>query len=91
MLVVSSSFTSENSIATYGYSLIPRDFSLFAYQYILQNPSQILQAYGVTMVVTVVGSSVSLLVMSMLAYPLSRRDFRSPQTTLLLCVLHLAL
>jgi putative aldouronate transport system permease protein len=75
VLIISGSLTSENSIATYGFSLIPRDFSLFAYQYILENPSQVLQAYGVTIVVTVVGSSLSLLVMALLAYPLSRRDF----------------
>jgi putative aldouronate transport system permease protein len=75
VLVVSSSFSSENAIATQGYSIIPRNFTTFAYQYILENPSQILQAYGVTVVVTVVGTSVSLLVMALLAYPLSRRDF----------------
>ena len=75
VLVVSSSFSSENDIAKYGYSVIPRDFTTFAYQYILTNPSQILQAYGVTVVVTVAGTIVSLLVMAMLAYPLSRRDF----------------
>jgi putative aldouronate transport system permease protein len=75
VLIISASFSSESAIATHGYSPIPRDFTLFAYKYILENPSQILQAYGVTLVVTVVGSSVGLLAMALLAYPLSRRDF----------------
>ena len=75
VLIISASFSSENAIARDGYGILPQDFTLFAYRYVLQNPSQILQAYGVTILVTLVGSSASLLVMSMLAYPLSRRDF----------------
>lgn len=82
VLIISASFSSENAVGRDGYSILPRDPTLFAYQYVLQNPGQILQAYGVTIVVTLVGSSASLLVMSLLAYPLSRRDFtlRRPLT-----------
>jgi len=75
VLVVSASFSDEQAIATYGYTLLPVKFSTFAYQYILQEPSQIIQAYGVSLFVTVVGSGLSLLIMALLAYALSRRDF----------------
>ncbi len=75
VLVVSASFTSENAIGQYGYSLIPREFSLYAYQYIFQSGAQILQSYGVSTLVTLVGSGLSLLVMALIAYPLSRADF----------------
>lgn len=75
LLVLSASFTDENTLSKYGYNLIPIKFSTFAYQYILRDPSQLVQSYGVSMLVTVVGSLLSLLVMALLAYPLSRKDF----------------
>lgn len=75
ILVISASLSDEGAISTYGYTLIPRRLSLFAYQYILQSPDQVLRAYGVSLVVTVVGSGLSLLVMALLAYALARRDF----------------
>ena len=75
VLIISSSFSEESDIATYGYSLIPKHFTTFAYQYILKVPSQIIQSYGVTIFVTVVGSITALLLMSLLAYTLSRPNF----------------
>lgn len=75
LLVISASFSDEGAIAKYGFTLIPMKFSAFAYQFILRDPSQIFQSYGISIFITVVGSAFSLLIMSMLAYPLSRRDF----------------
>ena len=75
ILIVSSSFSNEDDIAKYGYSLIPRHFTTFAYEYILKVPSQILRSYGVTTFVTIVGSGLALLMMSLLAYVLSRPNF----------------
>ena len=76
ILVVSGSFSSEKDISLYGYALFPRHVTLEAYQFLLQDPGQILGAYGVSIFVTVVGSSASLLVMALLGYVISRRDFR---------------
>ena len=53
----------------------PRSFTTAAYQYILQDPSQILTAYGVTITVTLIGTCVGVLIMALLAYSLSRKDF----------------
>lgn len=75
LLILSGSFSSEQALTKYGFTFIPVQFSTLAYQYILQDPSQILQAYGISIFVTVVGSAASLLVMSLLAYTLSRRDY----------------
>jgi len=75
VLMLSASFSSEADISRYGYSLVPRSFSTAAYQYILNDPSQLLTAYGVTITVTVVGTSLAVLIMALLAYPLSRKDF----------------
>lgn len=75
LLVVSASLSSEAAIGRYGYSLIPRGFTLDAYQFLFQSGAQIVQSYKVSAIVTGVGSSLSLLVMAMIAYPLSRPDF----------------
>lgn len=76
LAVVSISLSDEVEIAKNGYSLIPRGFSVSAYRFILKNPITIVKSYGVTIAVCIVGTLLSLLVMSLCAYPLSRRDFR---------------
>ncbi len=74
--VISISLSDETEIVKQGYSLFPRGFSLTAYQFILKAPMTILKSYGVTIAVCVVGTLLSLLVMSLCAYPLSRLDFK---------------
>jgi putative aldouronate transport system permease protein len=75
IILVSASLSSETDISTYGFSLVPRTVTGAAYQYILQDPSQILAAYAVTITVTVIGTCAGVLIMALLAYPLSRTDF----------------
>jgi putative aldouronate transport system permease protein len=75
ILLISSSFSSEKSILLRGYSFIPREFSLDAYKYLATNGAYILHAYGITFFITIVGVTVSLIITTMLAYPLSRADF----------------
>lgn len=74
ILVVASSFTSEDSILRYGYNLWPREFSLEAYKLMFSTP-KMLYAYGVTIFVTVVGTALSMLVSSACAYSLSVKSF----------------
>ncbi len=76
LLVISVSLSEEKALAVQGYQLLPIDFTTFAYKYILQNPQQILRAYGVTIFVTTVGTVLGLIVCSLMAYPLARKDFR---------------
>jgi putative aldouronate transport system permease protein len=76
LLIISISLSEERALAMEGYSLLPRGFSTFAYEYILQEPGQILQAYFVTAVVTVIGTLGGLILCSMLAYPISRQDYK---------------
>lgn len=75
LLVISASFSSETAISRYGYSFWPRDFTTYAYRYILANPDQIVSAYGVTITITAIGTSLGVLIMALLAYPLARQDF----------------
>lgn len=76
LLVVSSSFSSEAAVDAHGYSFFPREFSVFAYKYILGSSSQLFVSYGVSIVVTAVGTAASLLLMSLLAYTLAQPDYK---------------
>ena len=74
LIILSASFSDELDIARYGYTLVPLHFTTLAYDYLLKVPVQIVRAYGVTIFVTVVGTVISLFIMSLMAYVLSRRD-----------------
>ncbi|MEZ4711484.1 MAG: carbohydrate ABC transporter permease [Caldilineaceae bacterium] len=76
LLVVAVSFSDEQALVIEGYKLYPVGFTTHAYAYILKNPQQIVGAYGVTALVTVIGTLVGLFVCALLAYPLSRADFK---------------
>ncbi|MEG2718867.1 MAG: carbohydrate ABC transporter permease [Clostridia bacterium] len=76
LLIYSISFSSEASISQYGYSFWPREFSLSAYNYLMKTGDQLVQSYFITIVVTLLGTAISLFVVSMFAYVISRRDFR---------------
>ena len=74
VLLFMSSITDENTLVVNGYSFFPAKFSLGAYQYIMQNSATIFRAYGITIIVTVVGTAGSLILASLMAFPLSLRD-----------------
>lgn len=76
LLTLSISFSSNKSIVEYGYSLIPKEFSLESYKYIFMDSSKILRAYGITIFNAVVGGGLSVLIIAHVAYPLSRADFK---------------
>ena len=76
LLVIAVSFTEEKTIYLTGYKFFPQKLSLEAYKFVFTNVDQVMRAYGVTVLVTVVGSLTSLLFTSMLAYVMSRKDFR---------------
>ena len=77
LLVVSISLSSAESIMKYGYSLIPKEWSLESYKYIFGDYMKIVRAYGITIFNTVVGTTLSTLVMALFSYPLSRPDFKA--------------
>jgi len=76
VVVASIAFSSESSLNDVGYTLVPSDPSITAFRYILKNSNQILRAYGVSLANTSLGTISSLFVISLLAFPLSRRDYR---------------
>ncbi|WP_145049674.1 MULTISPECIES: carbohydrate ABC transporter permease [Paenibacillus] len=76
IFVVIISFTDEKVLARDGYRLIPAEWSLAAYQFVWQSGDTLLRAYGVTILVTVLGTIISLILMSLYAYAISRKSFR---------------
>ena len=73
--LVSSSFTDETALIQNGYSLFPSEFSLEAYKAVFRTPMKMIKAYGVTITFTLAATFLSTVVMSLLAYPLSRPNF----------------
>lgn len=71
VLLFMASISSESSLLKYGYSFIPREFSLGAYRYILSNGQTIARAYGITVAVTFIGTVLHLLIAMMAAFALS--------------------
>jgi len=76
LLVISISFSNETDIVFNGYRLIPENIDLLAYKYILANPRQLLRSYFVSISTTAVGTFVSVILMALAAYPLTRPDYR---------------
>ncbi|HAL74585.1 MAG TPA: sugar ABC transporter permease [Clostridiales bacterium] len=73
ILLIIASLTDESVAITNGYSYFPEKWSFLAYDYILREAAMISRAYGMTVLVTTIGTTVNLLISSMLAYMLSKR------------------
>ncbi|MBB3110281.1 putative aldouronate transport system permease protein [Paenibacillus phyllosphaerae] len=75
LLVLGTSFTSENAIKKFGFNFWPREFSTFAYEIVFENPQLIIGSYVVTILITLVGTALGLFIVAMTGYALQRPDF----------------
>jgi putative aldouronate transport system permease protein len=75
VMIVTGSFTAEEAIFRDGYRILPKEWSLEAYKILFKSPESILNAYKVTVIITVVGTFLGLMLTSMTAYVLYRKDF----------------
>lgn len=76
ILIVAASITDESALIKNGYSFIPTQISFDSYLYLKASLHTFIRAYGVSFLVTVLGTAAGLFITSMLAYPMSRRDFK---------------
>jgi abc transporter, permease protein len=74
MTIISQSLMSNEDIMKYGYTLLPKKISLESYKYLLLKNSAMRHGFIVSVGVTVIGTFSSLLVTSMYAYGLSKKD-----------------
>lgn len=74
VLLLLSSFTDEESLIINGYSFFPKKFSTDAYKYLLSSSGAMVRAYGISVLVTVVGTFCNLFITTLFAYPLSRKE-----------------
>ncbi|MCL6456384.1 MAG: carbohydrate ABC transporter permease [Gorillibacterium sp.] len=76
LFLIIVSFTDEKSLAVNGYQIIPKKWSFDGYKYVFQSGDALLRAYGVTILVTILGTLLSLIMISMYAYAISRKSFK---------------
>ena len=82
LYVISVSLTPLGVLAKYGgFLIIPREITLDAYRYILSE-NLIPKAYMNTIIITVAGTMINMVLTMLVAYPLSRK--RMPGRTLML-------
>lgn len=75
VFVIIISLTDEECLTMNGYRFIPEKWSLFAYNYIIEAGENIIRSYGVTILVTVVGTLLGLFLTGTYAYALSRKTY----------------
>ncbi len=75
-VIVISSITSEAALTANGYRLWPEEFSGMAYQFLFSQGSIVMTAYKNTIISTVAGTILSVIMVGLYAYPLSRDNFR---------------
>lgn len=74
LLLLSSSLTDEETLLREGYNFLPAKFSLQSYEYLMGSAAKIAKGYGITVLVTLVGTVAGMFMTILFAYPLSRRE-----------------
>ncbi|CAM2850990.1 carbohydrate ABC transporter permease [Erysipelothrix tonsillarum] len=76
IFVIVVSFTTETALMINGYSLFPKEVSLDGYKFLYDFKGQLLNSFGVTVFITVVGTIVNTTFTSTYAYAISRPNFK---------------
>lgn len=74
ILMVVSSFTDNNVLIAEGYKFWPSKWSAYAYKYIFSTGNSVIHAYGISIILTAVGTIASLAITTLLAYAISKKD-----------------
>jgi len=76
LVVLSISLSSEDSIRQTGYHIFPTALSGDAYSYIAQQGTMILRALGISVLVTIVGTVLGVLLTASMGYVISRPNYK---------------
>ena len=74
ILLISSSMTDEATLMKNGYAFIPETVNFRAYQYLFQSFGGIARAYGMTVIVTAIGTTINVCMTMFMGYLLSKQD-----------------
>ncbi|MCR4588541.1 MAG: carbohydrate ABC transporter permease [Lachnospiraceae bacterium] len=74
ILLLVASITDEAVLTLNGYSFIPEKINFAAYNYLFMSINRIAKAYGITIFVTFVGTTLNISMTTAFAYLLSKRD-----------------
>ena len=74
LIILGTSFETEDNIISYGVTLLPRTFTTSAYEMVIKGGS-IWASHGLTIVLTLIGTGIGLFICAMTGYALQRRDF----------------
>jgi putative aldouronate transport system permease protein len=75
LLVVSISFSAEDSLREYGYQLIPKALSMDGFGYLFKQRGTIFPSLGMSLFVTGVGTALGVVLNALMGYVLSRREY----------------
>jgi putative aldouronate transport system permease protein len=75
-LSLAVSFSDEKMLTIHGYSFWPQNFNTYAYKFIFSMANQVMNAYIISIIVTIVGTILSVIIMALYAFPISRKDFK---------------
>ncbi|MDO3412338.1 carbohydrate ABC transporter permease [Saccharibacillus sp. CPCC 101409] len=76
LVILSISFSSEDSIRQTGYHMLPTMFSTESYGFIIKQGGVILRAFGVSVLVTVLGTVIGVLLTASMGYVLSQQNYK---------------
>lgn len=76
IMVISGSFSTQADSIKYGYSLIPRHFTNAAYHTLFINKDSIINAYKISIIVTTLGTFLSVIINAMMGFVLSRKRMK---------------
>lgn len=74
ILLIMASITDEATLTLNGYAFYPAKFSFTAYIYLFNSINRIAKAYGMTLLVTAVGTSMNVMLTMFMGYLLSKKD-----------------
>lgn len=81
ILLISTALTSQEDLVANGVTVLPKKLCWDAFRLTFKNPSMILNAYKVSILVTGIGTVLNVLICSLAAYPLSKPNYKYAQLT----------
>lgn len=75
VLIVAISFSTESDLTAFGYSIIPKHFTVTAYRYLFKTPDNLINAYITTIWSSIIPTVISTLLCSVFGYALSKPYF----------------